>query len=306
MKKIITFGTSCTAGGGFEFECSYTHIDSRGNITRKTRGEFLRTIYSEKPYTQNNYSYPGQLQKLLNEKNINIEVLNISKQGYGNERIYRKFYDLIISDIDINNCLFIFEFSDLSRKEFYHNPSKNHIIMNYLADDNTSDDISLAKSYFYDKNQDRKLYSKDTWLFQKYRDEFIEVDNESKEFTRNLLLFFEYLSFNKINFLISSMPELIHPDYYEEIMKYETHCMEFGVDGGTKYKSFHRFQDLEKLTIAAETSGGYGDMHGGLTSNKIIAKNVFNELIVRKYINSDIIKIPKKINFREVLKDQIM
>jgi hypothetical protein len=306
MKKIITFGTSCTAGGGFEFQCNYPTRDMGGVMTSRKRGELLRSIYSEKPYTQNNYSYPGQLQKLLNEKNINIEVLNISKQGYGNERIYRKFYDLIISEIDINNCLFIFEFSDLSRKEFYHNPSKNHIIMNYLSDDDVLDYVTLAKSYFYDKRADRKLYNEHLEIFQKYRDEFIEVDNESKEFTRNLLLFLEYLSFNKINFLISAMPELIHPDYYEEIMKYETHCMEFGLDGGKKYKSFHRFQDLEQLTIMRETAHAFLDNHGGLFSNKIIAKNVFNELINRKYIDDEIISIPKKINFKENLKNTLM
>ena len=309
--KIYTFGTSCTAGGGFEFNCVYKHRDLRGNITRKTRGEFIKSIYNEKPYTQNNYSFPGQLQKLLDIEKSNIKVINISKQGYGNERIYRKFFDILkISNNqdEIKNSLFIFEFSDLSRKEFYHIPSKNHLIMNYLADDEIVQDCSIQKSYFYDTNSERKIYKEDYQLFKTFREEFIEVDNESKDVTRNLLMFLDYLKFNKINFIISAMPELIHPKYYDEIKKYEKYCMEFGFDNGKKYKSFHRFQNEEELTISDETFGAYRDQHGGLYSNKIIAKNILNELIQKGYLKTDIIKIKKdkKIDFRIQMNNTLM
>ena len=308
LDTIYTFGTSCTAGGGFEFNCDYKLNDLRGNITKKRRGEFIRSIYTETPYTQNQYSWPGQLEKLLKEKNKNIKVVNISKQGYGNERIYRKFFDLLKNG-EIKNkdrCFFIFEFSDLSRKEFWHSPSKNHIIMNYLADDDKPQDCTIAKSYFYDKQSDRKIYNKDYWIFKKYREDFIEVDNESKDVSRNLLLFLEFLKFNDFKFGISSMPELIHPQYYDLIMEYDNLTLNFGFDDGKKYKSFHRFQDLEKLTISHETSGAYRDMHGSLFSNKIIAKNVFNQLIDKKYLDDEIIPIPKIINFKENLKNTLM
>ena len=303
IDRIYTFGTSCTAGGGFEFDCNYKHRDLRGSITKKNRGEFIKSIYNEKPYTQNHYSYPGQLQKLLNESESNIEVINISKQGYGNERIYRKFYDLLKKGKleNKNNCLFIFEFSDLSRKEFWHNPSNNHLIMNYLADDEITKDCSIVKSYFYDDKKDRQLYNKDYNLFKTFREEFIEVDNESQEVTRSLLLFLEYLKHNNFNFLISSMPELIHPKYYDEVIKYENYCISFGFDGGTIYKSFHRFQDLEYLKISDETKGAYRDTHGGLFSNKVVSKNIFNEMIKRKYIEKERIEIPKIIDFKSLL-----
>ena len=307
INKIFTFGTSCTAGGGFEFNCNYPLNDLRGNITKSKRGEFIKTIYNETPYTQNNYSWPGQLQKLLNEKGHKISVYNISKQGYGNERIYRKFFDLMKNElIEKDKSFFIFEFSDLSRKEFWHNPSKNHIIMNYLADDDKPQDCTIAKSYFYDKPSDRQIYNKDYWIFKKYREDFIEVDNESKDVSRNLLLFLEFLKFNELNFAISSMPELIHPYYQDEIMKYNNHVLNFGFDNHKKYKSFHRFQDLEKLTISQETSGAYRDMHGSLFSNKIISKNVFNQLIEKKYLKDEIISIPKEINFKQNLKNVLM
>lgn len=299
IKKIYTFGTSCTAGGGFEFECKYPHRDLRGKITNKNRGDFIKGIYSETPYTQNNYSWPGQLQKLVSN---DIQVINISKQGYGNERIYRKFYD-IVDDVHFNTdeSLFLFEFSDLSRKEFWHNPSNNHIIMNYLADDNDTDNCSLAKSYFYDNKSDRMIYNKDFYLFKQFRDNFMEVDNQSREISRNILIFINYLKYNKINFLITAPPELIHPYYSSHLEEMSKYYIYFGWDNGVKYNSFHRFADLESLRIIDETNLAYRDTHPSLFANKIISKNVFNKLIELNYIRGTKYQLPKLINFKENL-----
>ena len=68
IKKIYTFGTSFTEGGGFEFDT----IDYK-----------YKKLYEnfDEDYSQYNFSYPGQLQKLI----PNIEVINLAKSGYGNE-----------------------------------------------------------------------------------------------------------------------------------------------------------------------------------------------------------------------------
>ena len=52
IKEIHCFGTSHTAGGGFEF-------------FNKENASKLKKTYTERPFTQFNYSYPGQLQKLI-------------------------------------------------------------------------------------------------------------------------------------------------------------------------------------------------------------------------------------------------
>lgn len=309
INNIITFGTSCTAGGGFEFDSLYPHRDKNGFKTKFSRGEFIKSMYIEQPYTQENYSYPGQLIKLLRENNHNIKVKNISKQGYGNERIYRKFYDLLIeNELDINSTLFIFEFSDLSRKEFFHNPSKNHLIMNYLSDDTQSETIrcSLAKSYWYDKKADRRLYRNDVQLFSDYKHNFIEVDNELKQISMELLLFLEFLEYNNISFLISAVPEITHPIYEKELQKYYNKCILFGFPGGKKYNSFPQFATEEKLEIHHETSGAYIDQHGGLLANQLTSMIIYNELIKQNFINGKILQIPLYKDFRKNLKHSII
>ena len=71
IKKIYCFGTSFTEGGGFEF-------DTRPSV---------KYIYSGigETISQSNFCWPGQLKKLL----PNIEVINLAKSGFGNERMYR-------------------------------------------------------------------------------------------------------------------------------------------------------------------------------------------------------------------------
>ena len=305
IKKIYTFGTSCTAGGGFEFDCKYKHTFRDGKRMELSRGDFIKTIYKELPYTQNNYSYPGQLQKLLSE----IEVINISKQGYGNERIYRKFFEVVnFDEFDKNTSLFIFEFSDLSRKEFFFNPLNNHIIMNYKADPDDADmkNMSITKSYWYDGKRELLEINKHYNTFKEFRENFISTDNQLIEFTRNYIMFLEFLEFNNINFLISGVPEISHINYINEMDKWNKYVIPFGFDGYEKYQTFNIFADEEELTIQDETQDAYSDLHPSLFANKIIAKMVYNHMIRKNYIKGDIFKIPKKINFRENLKQTLL
>ena len=78
IKYINCFGTSYTAGGGFEFDGDKNPLNN---------------LYSglETPLTQFNFSYPGQLKKILDE---NVKVTNYAKNGYGNDRTFRKIYEL--------------------------------------------------------------------------------------------------------------------------------------------------------------------------------------------------------------------
>jgi len=113
LKNIYCFGTSYTAGGGFEFNS----LDKR---------DFLIDIYSKTniPLEKNNFSYPGQLQYLLNDS---IKVHDLGKNGYGNERMYRLIFDITTQPkFDKQSSLFLIEFSDLGRKEFYVREGGQH------------------------------------------------------------------------------------------------------------------------------------------------------------------------------------
>ena len=309
INKIYCLGTSCTAGGGFEFDCKYKH---RGEIGRLdiTRGDYIKNIYTEHPQTQNHYSYVGQMEILLNSMGYdNIKFRNISKQGYGNERLYRKFFELTNEDNfkgpfgnSKKETLFIFEFSDLSRKEFWFEPLQNHIVMNYKADDSDLKSMTVAKSYWYDGVHERNTIKEHMDVIRKFREEFIVTDNQSIEITRNFILFLDFLKQQKFNFLISAMPETLHPNYYNQIDRYKDNIIQFGFDDDKKYESFNIFADENKLTIRDETFGAYGDLHPSLYANKLVSKMVYNKMVMNNLIKGKKISLPKPKSFVEEFK----
>ena len=88
---------------GFEFQSDSNNIE-------------LKKFYNEQPLTKENYSYPGQLQKLIGN---DIKVYNHSKSGYGNERMYRLAYDVLNNKTTNKEKLLLLEFSHIGRKEYY-------------------------------------------------------------------------------------------------------------------------------------------------------------------------------------------
>ena len=317
IKNIYFFGTSHTAGGGFEFESKLKFNigeETSGNL-KLPRGEFVKSIYKdlfpEEELTQENFSFPGQFRKLCNDRNLNINVINISKQGYGNERIYRKFYE-ILKDKNFNKekSLFIFELSDIERKELFYRPLNSHITLNYNAVDRNfyTNDISLkepkknnyvelggyAKSYWYETDNDLEILKNDKDFFKKYIEKTISAEMQIQQLNINNINFLSFLKLNNINFLISEMHSCLDPQlrtYYDFI---DNHIISY-YDTEKKYKrGFINFTHRNQLLIADETKYKYTDLHPGFTAIKLIAKNIFNDCVRKKYINSDIIEINKK------------
>jgi hypothetical protein len=140
IKYIHCLGTSFTAGGGFEFT---------GNNAK--RSKILKQIYGnlDEELTQSNFSYPGQLQKLLST----VKVINHGKNGYGNDRMYRIVYDIINDNFNKDEHLFLLEFSGLGRKEYWLNEINDYVILNYWIDWDTltlKNKVDIANSYWYD------------------------------------------------------------------------------------------------------------------------------------------------------------
>lgn len=305
INHFYFMGTSNTAGGGFEFDSNHRHFNE-GKPTSYLRGEFIKSIYSELPQTQEHYSFPGQFESLLRDNKNYSSVVNISKQGYGNERIYRKFFDLILDwdGFDKKHSLFIFEFSDLGRKEFYLNEYDNHIIMNWMgSDDNV---CNLAKSYYYDDRDTRLNTTELISMFREYRKLFIDNDEQIKIMNRNLVMFISYLLENDINFLISDMPGVIHPTYMDFFNNIHDKFIKFKFNNKSYPGNLMGLVSESKLTIQHETSNGYVDYHPSLFANKLISKMIYNELLDRDVITGEYYTISNEINFKENLKNKIM
>jgi hypothetical protein len=258
IKEIHCFGTSHTAGGGFEF-------------FNKERASKLKKVYTEKPLNQFNYSYPGQLQKLIGD---GVKVYNHAKSGYGNERMYRIAYDLITEDIQsLSEKLFIFEFSFLGRKEFYSNTLKDHFIVNYEILENGANVNGIAQSYFENHVETYELLKNKVSPFIR---ETMQGENQIKTLRMNNAFFIDFLLQRNVNFLLATPPYGFNHENDPDGLKYQLK------------DRYIRYSDTERTlygyyfnngwTITNETNGFIKDNHAGLHGNKETAKRILENI----------------------------
>jgi hypothetical protein len=280
IKYINCFGTSYTAGGGFEFKS-----------TDPIRNEILKETYSPlgQKMTQYNFSYPGRLQSLVRKEGV--EVRNFGKQGYGNERLYRKAYDVINRhDFNPNEHIFLFEFSDLGRREFWSNEFNSYLILNYLVDLDTGKLIQnngLAKSWYYDSWQEKERLNKLGKYFYKFLKKTFNLKETVEIMDRNSLFFLSFLNERKINYYFVNGPNSFKFDEDKR-----DKFINFG-DGNflQNDSSFIYFCEINKLFITDETPEGYNDAHNGFVGNTIVAKVIYNFLIDQNYFDLPKLKI---------------
>lgn len=255
MKEIHCFGTSHTEGGGFEFQ-----YDSR-NIK-------LKKFYNEEPFTKENYSYTGQLQKLIGK---DIKVYNHAKSGYGNERMYRLAYDVLNNETPNNEKLLLLEFSHIGRKEYYSKSINDFFIANYAFNENGNiETLDMAQTYYNPNHENfQKLLKPMVYTFMK---ETIDFNIQEKNMKMNNIFFINYLLYNNINFLLTTPPQFPLP--FDLMQKIKNNLIEFEKDVFDTYW----FVEKNKLRIMDDTNNQIPDAHSGLKGNKIIAKIIFDKI----------------------------
>jgi hypothetical protein len=253
IKEIHCFGTSHTEGGGFEF--------FNQEIASK-----LKKIYTEKPFTQFNYSYPGQLQKLIGG---GVKVFNHGKSGYGNERMYRIAFDLIMNNTDsLSEKLFIFEFSFLGRKEFYSNTLKDHFIVNYEILEDGVNINGISQTYFINHNKTYELLKNKVVPFI---NETIQGENQIKTLRMNNKFFIDFLLQQNVNFLFATPP-------YDEKNDFKQDLKDRYIPYTDKENSLYGYYFNNGWTITEETNGFINDSHAGLNGNKETAKRILENI----------------------------
>ena len=253
IKEIHCFGTSHTEGGGFEF-------------FNQERASKLKKIYKEKPFTQFHYSYPGQLQKLIGS---GVKVFNHGKSGYGNERMYRIAYDLIINNEDsLSEKLFIFEFSFLGRKEFYSNTLNDHFIVNYEILENGANINGISQTYFINHKETYELLKNKVIPFMK---ETMQGENQTKILRMNNKFFIDFLLQQNVNFLLATPP-------YGDENDFKQNLKEKYIEYTDVERTLYGYYSINKWTITEESNGFINDSHAGLYGNNQIAKRILETI----------------------------
>jgi len=274
IKNVYCFGTSYTAGGGFEFDKDKKLVHLYKNLGI--------------PLIQYNFSWPGLLQLIVG---TDIQIHNLAKSGYGNERIFRKTLD-VIQDKNgkTDDSLFIFEFSGLGRKEYFFNELNDYVICNYNFDDNDNALMhGIANGYFEDTDTTKELLTEHEPLFKEFMQKTINFKNQHIIYERNLLLFISFLELNNINYLINGNI-FLNPKMGNTIPNFSNKILQFKDKTG-KVGDLVRYFNSYNLTLEDETRGIIKDGHCGYVGNKIISEMIYNQLIDFGYLNSNKVEL---------------
>lgn len=299
IKYIHCFGTSHTAGGGFEF-----------GSNNPERNFLLNKYYSipNEELSQYNFSYPGQLQKFIGN---DIKVLNHAKQGYGDDRIQRILYG-IVQELDFNKDehIFIIEFSGSGRQEIFVNEMGKYLTINYEPEHFDSDtDINsiktklagMAFSYFYDNMDEYNYINEHTSFFEKFVSEHINYKNEMFRISMMNDMLLAFLQKHNLNFFYTNKPFLMKTEITRDEYG-KNGIIEFGDDVFfKKSNSILEFAGKNKMFITHETEGLYEDLHNSFKCNKLVAHIIYNKLVETTYLDLPIKPIDwqwyKTINF---------
>jgi len=262
-------------------------------------------------------SWPGIFKTYL--KN-DIEVINLSECGAGNERIYRLVFDLISNPkFNKDETLFLIETSNLGRKEFYSNTVDDYVICNFDTNNLSADNFDVVKEYYKEEGNLPKDVKK------KYRDFLIETahfHSSLKRLQMNLLFFLNFLESYDINFELTLYDEeIFSPNQIKSFLTKGSYIFDTNKKySGIKYNfdgknSNNWYNDgyggSKKYLFDKETQNIITDGHQGYWCNEIVAKTIYNHLIDKKWINGitkeiksshkDFLEFKKNLRFENFL-----
>jgi len=279
IKKIYTFGTSFTEGGGFEFD----------KPTPTYNNDDLHSFYGhlDEELTRENFSWPGQMKKICN----NVEIINKAKSGYGNERLYRKTHEIIDNpSFKKDETLFIFEFSDVGRMEMYHNDIKDYIIINYYHPwPPTEKDVLIsgfANTYYYDSRKTLDILERDKSFLTEYVEKSVDFYNKIDLLNRNIKMFISFLEYNEINYYILSSDHLKLDDSQKvnsDLIKSRQVELDCSYEGERDvFNDCMKLLTKHKLSIKDETNGFIQDgAHMGYFGNLLLA-NLLTKFLIKE------------------------
>lgn len=288
--EIHTFGTSFTKGGGFEF----------------WKNPELRELYKDypTPQFQFNYSWPGQLQEMIQNDSYKTKVFNHAKSGYGHELAIREAHRILSNNfeeqsrykLDHEYKIFIFEFGALGRKE-HHINNLGYVISNYhfktkdtefthvvRKNDEEVETITHgnAQTYFEDDVDTLNKIKEIEPVISNFNGETLNFEAEQRRMSIEILNFIGFLEKQNINYFIVSEPFLTYElSYLREIYRDKSVILKREGDA-ENHMDMYGFLAANKLRIRDETNGIINDGHGGHEGNMEIA-NIIYKRILKEY-----------------------
>ena len=140
---------------------------------------------------------------------------------FGNERIYRKTHEIINNpNFNPKEHIFLFEFSDVGRKEVYHADLDKYLICNYSYDSKNGERINnipdkvgkfhqlslVFYDYWFETKETESTINKDIDIFREYFKKTISLQSTIADVSKNIEMFLSYLEFNNVQYIIVQEP----------------------------------------------------------------------------------------------------
>lgn len=282
IDKIYAFGTSHTAGGGFEFNT--TDDKPNPNIYKKF-------IDSENHF---DYSFPSILSRM-----IDIPVENHAKQGYGWERVTRKIFEVISrEDFKSDSSLFLIECSSFDRQEFWNNLINDYVIVNSHPNEmHEVETISIANDYFYQSNEMSDMIHGLKPDFSKFLHTTSNVDKLIEKLQINFLFLISFLEKNNIRYYLTNGDIPLPPqlqkftNHHNKILSYQLY--DFKKKEQRTVENWVEEASFFEITITHESTQKVKDNHQGYSVSEFIAETIYNRMINDTLISGQL----KEIDF---------
>lgn len=279
-KYIHTFGTSFTAGGGFE------------HWKKKEVGIAYKDIieYDKNQQSIHEFSWPGMLQQCVNQ-----QVINHAKCGHGNDTLIRRTMDLVESNnFNKNENLLLFEIADLGRKEFYSTEWEKFGVLNYQLNEECTDfkAMQMAFDYHRQSKEEEDWCIENEQYFLKYLHRTLNLKKETQAIVRQLEQFYAWCDYKELNWYIvqDASYHILHPN-----LRGWLHKLVCNNELDTYFR-------ICGETITGETKGYIDDGHNGIAANQFIGSNISKWLRYKEEIET--IKNPQ-FKSKEDIKDII-
>ena len=269
MNKVVSLGSSFSAGGGLYLEEVHTLYNEKLNI-KYNRDDLSNVVYG------------GILAKKLN-----CEFENLSKCGVGVDYIFRKFWEYFESN-ECDDILFLIEIpGSWYRLDMFSNKIKKHLIVN--VNDEVGEHIHITEDYLLGweglEQESSTIYNNLIGYFKNW----YSADILSNKQMYQVITFLNFLIQKNINFLF--LPTVQEDRFYPMLEKYfdtEKFCINFEKYGimerGPDGINFDMFDwaNVNSFIIRDELKEKDSDSHIGILGHKKISEIIYESINNRR------------------------
>lgn len=271
--KLYSNGCSYMWGHGHNNADIFHLFDETKNIDTSEKMVYEKnSFFNNYDWVRKKFQYP----KLV-ANHFDLELIDESIYGGSFQRVFRKTMQYILKENDISDTIFLLEWPNGSRSEFWSNTSKRFINLTAMRDnfDNVDfDDFGQAGNWYY-RFYDPNIFQINEIFMGLTLKNYIESLGGLVVFCLcdNLEFCFKHDTKNVVSKYINE--DDLHEKLEKEIY---TNCVLFEKGLNKNYNLIYYYLHLEKSAFKYDTNGIFKDEHNSFRGSRLIADNIIKHI----------------------------